>query len=192
MSARVLLAAAVACSLIVLTAGGCAKSADEVKAARAARTGGPGPAAAAPRAGKPITAVPGDAELVSAVANDNTASDVSPLFDLRFRLLARPEVAQPLQIEIVAVPATDTQFVRLQLSVVPGDGISLSGESTIEVRDRPTGERVRHTITVVPAQPGVLQLYVSAVAVTDKTALTRQFAIPLIAFGAQPAASTTR
>ena len=190
MSARLLLARVIACSLIVLTAGGCAKSADDIKAARASHASGQGESGRAtvrPIARKPLATNPGDAELVSAVGNDNTAADEDPLFELRFRLLARPEVSQPLQIELVAVPAVDTQFVRLQLGVQAGDGISLTGESSFDDRDLPSGTRARHTISVLPRQPGVLQLYVSVAVVTDKTSLTRQFAIPLIAFGAQPA-----
>jgi hypothetical protein len=196
MSVRVLSAPAVACCLIVLTAGGCGKSADEIKAARAehgAEHDAAASAAAAAAAAKAPKTVPGDAELVSAVAKDSSRNDDNPLFDLRFRLLARPEVARPLQIELVAVPRLDTQFVRLQLSVIPGEGITLDSDgTTFEDRDLATGERVRHTITAVPGQSGVLQLFVSAVAVTDKTNLTRQFAIPLIAFGAQPATAAPR
>jgi hypothetical protein len=190
MSVRDLLAPAVVWSLCVWAVTGCSKSADEIKAARAAHESGQEGSAQTVvrvRAPKPAAAAPGDAELVSAVIADNTPAGDAPPYDLRFRLLARPEVSQTVQIELVAVPASDTQFVHLLLGVQPGDGIGITGDSTFDDRDLPTGQRVRHTISVIPARAGVLQLYVNAAVVTDKTSLSRQFAIPLIAVGAEPA-----
>jgi hypothetical protein len=192
MSGRVLIVPAVACCLVLLAVAGCSKSADEVKATRAAHETSqqaPAQAAARARAIKSRATVPGDAELVSAVADANTPAGDAQQYDLRFRLLARPEVAQPLQIELVAVPAEETAFVRLQLDVQPGDGISINGQASFDDQDLPAGTRARHTITVVPAQAGVLQLYVNTMVVTDKTSIARHFAVPLIASGAQPAGS---
>jgi len=188
MSARRLLPPVLACCLFLLAAGGCSRSTDEIKAARATHTGQGQPAAAARAPVKP-PANPGDVELVSAVATDVYAGRDDAPFDLRFRLLARPEVSQPLQIELVAVPTPDSQFVRLQLAAQPGDGVTLNGDTSFDDRDLPTGERARHVINALPRQPGVLQIFVAAVATTNRTSLTRQFAIPLIAFGAQPDAS---
>jgi hypothetical protein len=177
-------ATAVALTTVLLI--GCTPSADEVKQARqtqgAASTGGNVP----PRA----AAIPGptDAELVNAVATDAAVSSVDAGFELKFRLLSRPEVSRPLQLELVAVPAASRKLLHLQLAALAGEGLQLQGTATFEDRDVPADTVVRHLLTVVPQNAGVLQLHVTAAATTDKANSSRQFAIPLIAIAAEPAA----
>jgi hypothetical protein len=178
--------AATAVALTAVLLAGCTPSADEVKQARQAQ----GTASTGGNLQPPAPAIPGrtDAELVNAVVSDATVSSADAGFELKFRLLSRPEVSRPVQLELVAVPAASRKLLYLQLAVQAGEGLQLQGSATFEDRDVPADTVVRHLLTLVPQATGVLQLHVTAAATTDKANSSRKFAIPLIATAAVPAA----
>lgn len=175
----VLIQAVVAAAALALLAA-CGQSDDSAVAVPSAADAAAGLQRTA--AAKPADA---DSELVAAVGLESPPLGSEPPFGLKFRLLQRPEVAMPLDIELVAVPQRDAQLLHVQLEASGNETLELHSDGRYSRSELKTGEKARYTVTVIPRTPGVLQLVVRAVAETNKGNLQREFAVPLIAIGEQ-------
>ncbi len=99
---------------------------------------------------------------------------------LRFELRERPDVAQPLDIDVVILPASAT-LDRLSGRVEAGDGLQLTEGSEIAPTDRPAdGVPIRHSIRVLPKREGLFT--VTAVVSLDAAgqSWSQTFSIPVI------------
>ncbi|MGE0581047.1 MAG: hypothetical protein AB7P31_02745 [Steroidobacteraceae bacterium] len=127
------------------------------------------PAASAPRK------APLSPDMVSAVSGSKGGSAV----DLKFALASRPEPGRPLDIDIALVPSDAAATIRVIVQNIDGIAITAGQEVTIPRGSEP-GVPIVHRVTVVPERDGIFSLSAVALIDTDRTSLTRTFAIPII------------
>ncbi len=122
------------------------------------------------------------ADMVSAVGEAKPgAARVSVRFDLR----ARPEVSQPLDLNMVIMPSAGLD--RVYGKVEADDGLELVSGADIAPTDRPAEDvPISHSIRVVPRREGVLTLRAVVSADSGGQSSSQTFSIPLIAGGAAP------
>jgi hypothetical protein len=115
-------------------------------------------------------------DMVAAVSAGKTELPV----DVRFALRQRPELGQPIKLDVQVTPSAP--LVRLIASFHAEDGLTLGDGVQQIVRDRPDpGVPIVHTLTLVPRQDGIF--YVNATVLTDSgsESIGRTFTIPVIA-----------
>ena len=143
--------------------------------------GGAAKPAAAPRNAQPGDVVSPD--MVSAVGG----ARIGPAsVQVKFELRERPDVAQPLDIDLVILPASSS-LDRLYGRVEVADGLQLTEGAQIAPTDRPAqGAPIRHSIRVLPTRDGIFT--VNAVVSVDSAgqSWSQTFSIPIIV-GAGPA-----
>lgn len=162
-------AALALCASTLLLASACTRSADDVRAVHA---GGKTPAAAPvvrPRNNS-------DADMVAAVSDDNSGT---PVF-VSYRLTARPQLNQPLDVEVAIMPDKHVKVLTMHLSFKGGDGLELRSPPRVEIADAGAEEVFRQTVSVVPTINGVLQLHLTALVDSSADSLARSYAIPLV------------
>ena len=135
-------------------------------------------------AAKPGTAPrkpqPGDVvspNMVSAVSSARTGP---ASVQVKFELRERPDVAQPLDIDLVILPGSAT-VDRLYGRVEVADGLQLTEGAQIAPSDRPgDGIPIRHSIKVLPTRDGIFT--VNAVVSVDSAgqSWSQTFSIPVI------------
>ena len=141
----------------------------------------PGIAGTAPNpAAAPRKPQPGDVfspNMVSAVSSARTAP---ASVQVKFELRERPDVAQPLDIDLVILPGSAT-VDRLYGRVEVADGLQLTEGAQIAPSDRPgDGIPIRHSIKVLPTRDGIFT--VNAVVSVDSAgqSWSQTFSIPVI------------
>jgi hypothetical protein len=163
------LAAIALCASTLLLASACTRSADDVRAVHA---GGKTPAAAAVARLKNDS----DADMVAAVSDDNSGT---PVF-VSYRLTARPQLNQPLDVEVAITPDKRVKVLTMHLSFRGGDGLELRSAPRVEIADAGAEEVFRQTVSVVPTVNGVLQLHLTALVDSTADSLARSYAIPVV------------
>lgn len=100
---------------------------------------------------------------------------------LRFDLRARPQVAQPLDVDLVILPSAGLD--RVYGKVEASDGLELVSGADIAPTDKPPAEDVpiSRSIRVVPQREGVLTLRATVFADSGGVPSSQTFSIPLIA-----------
>lgn len=135
--------------------------------------------AKARKAHKPLHAVPGEedlAEMVTAVS----ATKTGPPVDMKFRLMQRPEIGQPVELAVILVPgspALDSVSASFQVS----EGLDIvEGAQTAKVEKPAMGAPLRHMLKILPKHNGIFAI--TAVVAVDSANETsnRTFAIPVI------------
>jgi len=104
----------------------------------------------------------------------------SGLVDLRFSIAKRPQVNEPVDIELALTPSVELEhlFARFQVA----DGLQLvSGGETDHVEHSPAGIAVGHKLTVIPKTDGIFYVTAVVLADSDKESIARNFNIPIIA-----------
>jgi hypothetical protein len=138
-------------------------------------------AQAARKAVNPADAI--SANMVSAVAVNKTAS--VPV-EVRFELKNHPQVAQPVDVDLVIVPLSGA-VDRVSGKVETEDGLDLVDGAQIPASERPAeGVPIRHTIRIQPKQDGIFTF--SAVVTVDAGggSSSQTFSIPVIAGAGMP------
>jgi hypothetical protein len=102
------------------------------------------------------------------------------LVDLRFKLLKRPAVGEPVDIELELIPTVPLErlFARFQAA----EGLQIVSGAESEHFEHPAkGTPVKHKLTVVAKTDGIF--YVTAVVLADSESesIARNFSVPLIA-----------
>jgi hypothetical protein len=114
-----------------------------------------------------------DAKLVSAVGPAS-----SQPIQVKFRILSRPTLGVPLQILVSVTPVQDAQINHIQGSFLADGGLKLQSERSFEQDDlRETAQR---TVTVVPQQPGVLNVNATFTLELGDRSVSCSYAIPVI------------
>jgi hypothetical protein len=134
------------------------------------------PAPGTVKAVDPANAI--SANMVSAVAINKTTG--VPV-EVRFELKNRPQVAQPVDVDLVIVPLSGS-VDRVSGKVQAEDGLDLIDGAQITATDRPPeGVPIRHTIRVQPKQDGIFMF--SAVVTVDAAgqSTSQTFSMPVIA-----------
>jgi len=113
--------------------------------------------------------------MVSAVSGGKSSSSV----DLKIALATRPEPGRPLDIDLAVIPREPEATVRL--IVQNTDGIAITGGQEVTIpKGAEPGVPVTHRVTVLPARDGIFSLSAVALVDSDKSSVTRTFAIPII------------
>jgi hypothetical protein len=161
---------AAAALLIAALLGGCGSSHEETPATRAAT-----------RAKKALN--PQDAlarSLVGAATSVKPGSSPIPV-QVKFALLGRPDVAQPVEIDLAIVP-TASNLDRIFGKVEGEEGLELVGSGELEPADKPVENTpIERTIKVLPKKNGIYLL--TAVVSVDMGGQisTQSYSIPVIA-----------
>ena len=138
-------------------------------------------AVAARRAAAHKAISPADAQarnMVNAVA-DAKGGDPVPV-QVKFQLRSRPDVAQPLDVDIAIVPISGS-VDRVVGTVEGEDGLDIVDGGQIPAADRPPeGVSIPHTIRVLPKRDGIFTL--SAVLTVDSAGQSNRetYSIPII------------
>jgi len=117
-----------------------------------------------------------DTDLVTAVGTGNTPVPIS----VKFRIGKRPQLGVPLQILVAIIPAPAAQIANLHGSFLPDTGLNLQGDRSFDVKELRTGEPLERQLTVVPEQPGVLNVNATFTLDVDSGTVSRSYAIPVI------------
>jgi len=128
----------------------------------------------------PRTAQPADVVSPNMVSAASSARTGPAVVQLKFELRERPDVAQPLDIDVVILPASAT-LDRLSGRVEAGDGLELAEGAQIAPTERPVeGIPIRHSIKVLPKSDGIFT--VNAVVSMDAAgqSWSQTFSIPVI------------
>jgi hypothetical protein len=162
------------CAALVLAAGavlaGCGSGKSPIGPIMAARH--------PPPVKKPVAKGPTPpTDMVAAVGDGRPGpAHVAVRFDLR----TRPQVAQPLDVNLVILPSAGID--RVYGKVEADDGLDLVSGAEIAPAERPAEDvPIAHSIRVVPRRGGVLTLRAVISADSGGQASSQTFSIPLIA-----------
>jgi hypothetical protein len=134
----------------------------------------PGHAAPAAAARKPIPQE-STAGMVEAAIQGKSQAPVA----LKFDLLQRPAVGQPLEIAIALLPQFAASPVTIDVS--GSEGLQLAaGDAQIEFPSVEAAQVYRRRIVVTPSAEGVLFVTLSVHLKHDETTETRVFSVPII------------
>jgi len=115
--------------------------------------------------------------MVSAVGGARTGPAA---VQLKFELRERPDVAQPLDIDVVILPAS-ADLERLYGKVEVGDGLELAEGAQIAPTERPVeGTPILHSIRVVPKKDGIFTVNAVVSAEAAGQSWSQTFSIPVI------------
>ena len=116
--------------------------------------------------------------LVSAVAD---ARNGPPLMDLKFEVAGRPDVGDPVDVDVVIVPTKDT-VDRFSGTVLGDDGLEVVAGDVIAPADKPAaGTPVHHAVKVVAHHDGIFTLTVSLAVSAAGQPVTATYTLPIIA-----------
>jgi hypothetical protein len=119
----------------------------------------------------------------SSVTNMVAAVSAKPgagVVDLRFSIAKRPQVGEPVEIELALIPAVDLEqlFARFQVA----EGLQLVSGAETEHLEHPAAQvAVGHKLTVIPKTDGIFYITAVVLADSDKESIARNFNIPIIA-----------
>lgn len=105
---------------------------------------------------------------------------------VKFELQGRPDVAQPLDVDVVIVPVYGS-VDRIIGKMSADEGLDIVSGQDIPVVDKPVeGTPIHHSIKVVPKRDGIFTL--TAVLTVDSTgqSTSQMFSIPVIAGAGLP------
>jgi hypothetical protein len=157
---------------------------DSEQPAKPATAAKPHAPAAAPRAPKPEEITTG---MVEAASQGKSQLPVS----LKFDLLQRPVVGQPLEIALALVPQVAASAARIE--VAGSDGLKVADEdSKIDVPVLDAKQVFRRSITLTPAAEGVLLLNLNVTLKREELSDSRVFSIPIIVAAAPLSAPTAK
>ena len=144
------------------------------------------PEAAAPPAGGPAVPVesPDDKRLANAVATGKLGAPV----DLKYDVLAKPDVGQPFEVELQLLPRLAADALEVEVTGIPGLTVVSGGASRFE--GVTAGERYVAKALVQADAPGIYYANVIAKMITQVQTEARTFSVPVVV-GAVPAAQKT-
>jgi len=144
-------------------------------------------AATSPSAAHPAKPPSHDDDMVTAASVSKGEGPIT----LKFALRQRPEVGQPAELDLEAIPNASVD--RVTLSLRGDEGLTLSDGAHWDAVERPeVGVPFTHSLTVVPSRDGVFSVLVTVLTDTEAQSLTRSYMIPVVAgSGITPEASPT-
>ncbi len=160
---------------VLLLAYGCGSGSDSRAAAKAQ----------AARAAAKRHVKPGDT-LVSAVAATKTT--VTLPVQVKFNLHARPDVGQPVDVDLVILP-TSAAIDRLSGKITADEGLEVVDGGQIPASDRPAeGVEIHHVFRVLPKRDGIFTFSAALTVDSGVQSKTQTYSMPLIAGSGIPAA----
>ncbi len=117
-----------------------------------------------------------DGDMVEAFSANRTQAG---LVDLKFSVTRRPQVGEPVDIELSLTPAVELErlFARFQAA----DGLQIvEGAETPHLEHPAERVPIGHKLTVVARADGIYYLTAIVLADSDKESVARTFSIPII------------
>jgi hypothetical protein len=167
------------CAVVVLAA--CHRDSSQTPAAKPA-----------PEVHKAVAAqrAPASGELTAGMVEATSQGKGQAPVALKFDLLQRPTMGQPLEIAIALAPRIPASPAIVE--VTGSDGLKLAaGDGHIEFPAVEAGQVYRHSIKVTPTVEGVLLMTLSVSLKHDEITDSRVFSLPLIV-GANSTADTSQ
>ncbi len=122
---------------------------------------------------------PTAAELTAGMVEAASQGKAQAAVDLKFELVQKPRVGQPLEIDLALLPQVDAKSANIQIAAA--DGFTLAdGAGQFEIPVIAAGEVYRHTVNVTPTTEGVFLIGVTLLLKNDDGTDTRAFSIPVI------------
>jgi hypothetical protein len=123
---------------------------------------------------------PSAAELTAGMVEAVSQGKSQIPVELKFELVQRPKVGQPLEINLALMPQIDGNAASIEVS--GSDGLNLApGGRQFVIASTEAGEVYRHTLNITPTAEGVLFMEVNIVLKHDEITDSRAFSIPIIA-----------
>jgi hypothetical protein len=97
-----------------------------------------------------------------------------------YRLTARPQLNQPVDVEVAVTPDKQVKVLSLHLSFKGSDGLDLKSAQRVEIADAGAQDVFRETVTVLPTSYGVRQLHLTVLVESSSDSLARSYAMPLV------------
>ena len=159
--------------------GACGRGKEEVAADKPApaANGVPGDAAATP----PVVENPDDKRMANAVVTGKTAAAV----DLKYDVLAKPDVGQPFEVELALLPRVAADALEVEVTGVPG--LSIVSGGVVKFDAVTAGSRHTAKVLVRADAPGLYYANVIARLVSKVQSDARTFSVPVVV-GSVPAA----
>jgi hypothetical protein len=127
----------------------------------------------------PVKKGPTAAELTAGMVEASSQGKAQAAVDLKFELVQKPKVGQPLEINLALLPQVDATSAAIQIA--PSAGFTLAdGAGQFDLPAIAAGEVYRHTVNVLPTSDGVFLLGVTLLLKNDDGTDTRAFSIPVI------------
>jgi hypothetical protein len=104
----------------------------------------------------------------------------SGVVDLRFSIAKRPQVNEPVDIDLALIPSIELEHLFARFQVAEGLQLVAGGE-TDHIEHPPAGVAVGHKLTVIPKTDGIFYVTAVVLADSDKDSIARNFNIPIIA-----------
>jgi hypothetical protein len=138
----------------------------------------PEQAAAAPAQPAPQPAQPAKDDPVARMARAVGSGKTGAAVELRYDMLAKPEVGRATQVEIALIPNVGVESLTATISGM--DGVSVTGELQVSFSPVEQGKPYTHTFSLLPDRAGVYYLTVSVNSQMGGSSLGRTFSIPLV------------
>jgi len=149
----------------------------------------PAPQNQAPSAKAPAGKTPQQltADMVEAASEGKSQAPVT----LKFDLLQRPTVGQPLQVELALLPQIAAELA--DIDVAGSDSLQVAaGDSRIEIASVDPAQVYRHQVTVTPTAEGMQFLSLKVSLKHDEMTDSREFSVPIIVAAAPAAAANQK
>jgi hypothetical protein len=128
---------------------------------------------------------PDDKRMANAVATGKVAAPV----DLKYDVLAKPDVGQPFEIELALLPRLAADALEVEVTGIPGLTVVSGGASRFE--GVTAGERYVAKVLVQADAQGIYYANIVAKMITPAQTEARTFSVPVVV-GAVPAAQKTQ
>ena len=131
----------------------------------------------AQQAAKPKPGTEDLADMVAAV----TAAKSGPPVEVKFALGQKPEVGQPLEVNVAVVPGAPAPLA-IAVAFQSGEGLEIvSGGDSLTVDKPADGTPIRRTVKVLPQQDGIFSVSTVVTLTEPHETPVRTFEIPIIA-----------
>jgi len=139
------------------------------------------------QSGKASANAQGMAGMVSGVAPPGAATSS---VQVKFQLQERPEVAQPLDVDVVIVPVYGN-LERISGKFAGDDGLEMVTGQDIEAIEKPVeGTPIHRTVQVLPKRAGVFTLTAILTVDSEGQSTGQSFSTPVIAGDSPPPAAS--
>ncbi len=165
---------------LAVALGACGRGEEEHAAA-------PPPAATGTPGAQPAPAPaesPEDKRLANAVVTGKTSAPV----DLKYDVLAKPDVGKPFEVELAFMPRLAADVLEVEVTGIPG--LTVVNGGAIRFEGVTAGSRHVAKVLVQADGPGIYYANVVAKMITQVQTEARTFSVPVVV-GAVPAAQKT-
>jgi hypothetical protein len=122
---------------------------------------------------------PTAAELTAGMVEAASQGKAQAAVDLKFELVQKPKVGQPLEINLALLPQVDAKSATIQIAAANGFTLA-DGAGQFETPVIAAGEVYRHTVNLLPTTDGVFLIGVTLLLKNDEGTDSRAFSIPVI------------